>query len=251
MDDPTLESLIAENQRLRSELEAERGRAELLKKSLINFSPELRALIETIRTQCFLIEKRGTDKLPRYAASIAESVNFLENLVFNLSLLLQLQDGLQKPTLPIQLNDVLLGLKPRVEALQNEFHIQSILVFELQDALPSVSGDSELLGEAFYQLFKNAHQHTPPDTVITIRTYLGVGEVVAEVRDSGVGIQEQDLPHIFEIYFTAKYWREEVTGFGVGLTIVKAVVEAHHGRIEVESTWGQGSVFRVILPAAT
>ncbi|MBQ7217119.1 MAG: two-component sensor histidine kinase, partial [Synergistaceae bacterium] len=73
--------------------------------------------------------------------------------------------------------------------------------------------------------------------------------VVIQVRDSGIGIAEKDLPNIFERFYRADESRARVTGgSGVGLAIVKASVEAHGGKITVESEKGKGSTFTITLP---
>ena len=75
------------------------------------------------------------------------------------------------------------------------------------------------------------------------------GEAVLEVADSGIGISAEDIPHVFTRFWRGEKSRSRVTGgAGIGLTIVRELVRAHGGRITVESTVGQGSAFRVIIP---
>jgi len=76
------------------------------------------------------------------------------------------------------------------------------------------------------------------------------GGVAIAVSDRGVGIAPEDLPHVFDRFFRARGARRP-EGLGLGLYITRLLVEAHHGRVEVTSQLGQGSTFRVVLPAAT
>ena len=84
-----------------------------------------------------------------------------------------------------------------------------------------------------------------------MRSYrLNNQEVVIEVRDNGVGISAEELPHIFERFYREDHARS-MHGFGLGLPIARKIVEMHRGRIEVESVPDKGSVFRLIFPADT
>jgi signal transduction histidine kinase len=79
----------------------------------------------------------------------------------------------------------------------------------------------------------------------------GSGSARIEIRDSGIGISEKDLPHIFERFYRADQARSrEPGGSGLGLAIAQWIVELHGGTIEVQSSLGSGSVFRITLPVA-
>jgi len=99
-------------------------------------------------------------------------------------------------------------------------------------------------------LLENAHKYSPE---VASEISLSVGEqantACFEVRDRGMGISEDDLPRIFSAFFRGERSRSRGTGgVGLGLTLAKRIVEAHGGRIEVESVVGQGSTFRAYLP---
>jgi two-component system phosphate regulon sensor histidine kinase PhoR len=95
----------------------------------------------------------------------------------------------------------------------------------------------------------NAIKHTPSGGFVTVRGRVGDGWVAVEVSDTGKGISSQHLPRIFDRFYRVDKSRSrELGGVGLGLSISKALVESHDGQIEVESTLGKGSTFRVILP---
>jgi two-component system sensor histidine kinase BaeS len=93
--------------------------------------------------------------------------------------------------------------------------------------------------------------HTPSGGEIGITAHVEDGWIVVRVRDSGAGIAEEDLPHVFDRFYRADRSRSRATGgAGLGLAIVRQLVEAHGGQIEVESEPGRGTAFTFTLPVA-
>jgi signal transduction histidine kinase len=112
-----------------------------------------------------------------------------------------------------------------------------------------VEGDSYALHRLFLILIDNAVKYTPPGGSVSLRLRRSNGSAVAEFWDMGIGVSADDLPHIFERFYRAyKARSRDVGGVGLGLSIARWVAEAHRGSIEVQSTSGSGSVFRVRLP---
>jgi len=118
---------------------------------------------------------------------------------------------------------------------------------ELCAELPKLSLDAKQIGRVFDNLIGNAVKFTPRRGSISVASSLKAGRVVVEVKDTGIGIPADELPRIFNKYFRASGARG-FKGTGLGLTISKAIVEAHGGTIAVESSAGQGSRFSVLLP---
>lgn len=120
--------------------------------------------------------------------------------------------------------------------------------------LPPIIADASRLNQVVYNLLTNAIRYTPPGGAVSLTTELleqgGPKWVKFSVCDTGVGIDAGDLPHIFDHFYRADKSRAKKSGgSGIGLAIVKKLVETHGGRIEVRSTPGQGSCFHVYLPA--
>lgn len=112
--------------------------------------------------------------------------------------------------------------------------------------IPPVRVDAELLERVFTNLIQNAAQASPPGGVVTVKTQLvGDDKVEVAVIDRGSGIEAKNLESIFNPFFTTK-----PDGVGLGLAICSKIVDEHGGHIAVESTPGEGSVFRVILPVS-
>nr|WP_310376429.1 sensor histidine kinase [Catenuloplanes atrovinosus] len=92
-------------------------------------------------------------------------------------------------------------------------------------------------------------RHSRPGGTVTISSRMGRGELVIEVADTGSGIADTDLPHIFERFWRADQSRSRHTGgSGLGLAVVRKLAEAHGGRVSVVSSPGRGSTFTVHLP---
>ena len=122
------------------------------------------------------------------------------------------------------------------------------LLVDAPSTLPRVMADRHRMHQVLSNLIGNAIKFTPRGGTITLRGEAAANEVRVTVADSGPGIPAEQLPHIF-----GQFWqgtRTDRRGIGLGLAIAKGVVEAHHGRIWVESTLGAGSTFFFTLPAA-
>ena len=111
--------------------------------------------------------------------------------------------------------------------------------------------DREKFRQVIDNLLSNAQRYTNPGGEVSVKLSRAKSGAIIEVRDTGIGISEKDLPNIFERFYRADESRARVTGGrGVGLALVKATVEAHAGKISVESIKGAGSCFRITLPLA-
>jgi two-component system OmpR family sensor kinase len=114
----------------------------------------------------------------------------------------------------------------------------------------TVAGDADRLVVALDALLENAVAHTEPGDRIEVSVRLENGNAVIAVTDSGCGIPPADLERIFGRFTRAEPYRSrEAGGFGLGLAIVQAIAEAHHGSVRVHSTSGQGATFEMVIPA--
>jgi signal transduction histidine kinase len=112
-----------------------------------------------------------------------------------------------------------------------------------------VEGDRARMKQVIVNLLDNAIKYTPPGGAVALRVNAQDSKAVLEVTDTGVGIAPELLPKVFERFFRVDPARSrEQGGAGLGLSIVKSICTAHHGRVEASSTPGQGSRFRVELP---
>jgi signal transduction histidine kinase len=125
-----------------------------------------------------------------------------------------------------------------------------IFTLDIDDALPIVSGDRQLLYQAVVNLIGNAIKYTPDGGSVAVRVTGDIASVCVEVEDSGYGIPEKDQRSIFREFFRAKTSAvAHIPGTGLGLSLVKSVVQAHGGSVWFRSVEGEGSTFFMELPS--
>jgi signal transduction histidine kinase len=118
-------------------------------------------------------------------------------------------------------------------------------------ALPNLRGDRARLGQMLDNLVSNALKFTPAGGKVDVRLSADADGVVLEVEDTGLGIPSEEQAQLFERFFRSSRASENaIPGTGLGLTITKAIVERHGGRIELESAENVGTTVRVHLPLA-
>jgi signal transduction histidine kinase len=125
------------------------------------------------------------------------------------------------------------------------------LELALPRELPQILADRRGLEEVFTNLLSNAIKYSPDGGRVLISAVSHVDYVEATVSDEGIGIEEDEVPKIFDKFYRVKHAQtRQVIGTGLGLAIVKNIIEAHRGSIDVESQLGRGTTFKVLLPAA-
>ncbi|ERK31674.1 sensor histidine kinase [Clostridium intestinale] len=113
-----------------------------------------------------------------------------------------------------------------------------------------ISGDLDKLKQVFINLISNAIKFTKEKGNISIRLYSENNKSIVEIQDNGVGINKEDLPFIFERLYRGDKSRHKTEGNGIGLTVVKNILQMHSAKIEVESEVGEGTTFRIYFEEA-
>ena len=125
------------------------------------------------------------------------------------------------------------------------------LSLDLQGDLPSIHADRDRLTQVASNLLNNAVKYSPTGGRITVKSRADGGQVRIEVRDEGLGIPPEALETIFERYSRVdSQATKDIPGTGLGLPIVRQIVQLHGGKVWAESELGRGSVFHVTLPLA-
>ncbi len=125
---------------------------------------------------------------------------------------------------------------------------QQTLKTSLPKDIPQIFGSPVQLRQVISNLLTNACKYSPDGATIEAILTKENNQIILQVTDEGYGIPPVDIPHIFEKFYRAGNISTEIPGTGLGLAIVKTIIEAHNGRIWVDSTIGQGSTFTVVLP---
>lgn len=213
-------------------------------------SHELRTPVALIRTTSEVALRKHRSE-PEYREALgevhAESIR-TSGLIDNLLTLARADAG--KETLvrtPVDLGSLILEVSGQAEKLARQNGIA--LVCPAPEEIVTIDGDRGTLRRLFFILLDNAVKYTPSGGHIHVNIKSQLERVTVEFRDSGVGISEQDLPHIFERFYRSDKSRSRDSGgAGLGLSLAKWIVDAHGGLIEVESAPDSGSTFRVSLP---
>jgi signal transduction histidine kinase len=186
--------------------------------------------------------------LAEYHDAMARETDRLEGLVNRLLDVQQIQAGARRHAAARA------AVGPLVFAAVDRFRDQAAarqigLTVDLPATMPETLVDTTSLSDALDNLIDNALKYSPRGTAVSVCGRAVDGAIEIEVRDQGVGIDRDDLPHVFEPYYRGRLGdRESVRGTGLGLSLVQAAALAHGGRVDVTSTPGEGSAFTLRLP---
>lgn len=219
-----------------------RASEDRLRRFVADASHELRTPIATIRGHAELFRRGAAsrpDDLAKVLRRIESEAERMGVLVDELLLLARLDQGR-----PLERNHVDLSTLA-ADAVTDALATQPERVIDLAASPVVVTGDAARLRQVMGNLLSNVLQHTPRTAAATVRVREADGNAVIQVQDTGPGIS--DVERIFERFHRAAGSRTQ-GGAGLGLSIVAAVVEAHGGRVTVESALGVGSTFTVTLP---
>jgi signal transduction histidine kinase len=194
-------------------------------------------------------ETPNADQRRRYLEIVDRNSERLLELVSDLLFLAQIEAG----KLGIERGQVDLN-RVVEECIETSSPVADSLGIELISKIERVArleGDRARLAQVLDNLVSNGLKFTPTGGRVEVRLSAQDGAAVLEVEDSGVGIPADEQEHLFERFFRSSTATENaIPGTGLGLTITKAIVERHGGRIEVESAENDGTTVRVQLPLA-
>jgi PAS domain S-box-containing protein len=195
--------------------------------------------------QLFLDGKLGkvTKNQREGMESISEDAGRLRSSIENIMQISKLESGMMKLSLEdLQLRDLIQSV---LDGLKQLAARKRVKITKKIAKLPTVRADRTLLANVILNLVDNAIKFTPTNGQVSIEAKVKKGQVIVSVRDTGIGISPHDIPQLFNKFFQVDH---SVPGAGLGLSICKAIVGAHGGKIWVESQIGKGSTFSFTLP---
>jgi len=216
----------------------------LRKRMTSDIAHELRTPLATIQShiEAFMdgIWKVDNEKL----SVIHDEITRLAKLIKNLSELAVVEnDDIKLHKEELNLSKILVNIAENFELLFNTKNIQ--LNKDIQDNI-SFIGDADKLNQVFVNILSNAYKYTNEDGLVNVKLTEFGDKIEIAFEDSGIGIPKEDIKNVFERFYRSDISRSRGTGgTGIGLTISKAIVEAHEGRIWIESEVGKGT--RVVI----
>ncbi len=216
-----------------------------------NVSHELRTPLTAIKGYVEALRDGGLQdpaQAEKFLGVIQRHSERMDKIVSDLLLLSEMESAdrvLQIETvhLPELIRNAVETLRPLAERKKQNLRVEPL------EGLPTLRADGQKLHQVMINLLNNAISYTPGEGSITVEATPVSEGVEVSVSDNGIGIPADDLPRIFERFYRVDKGRShELGGTGLGLSIVKHIVEAHDGRVQVESKPGKGSRFTFFLP---
>lgn len=221
-----------------------------LKSDLIaTVSHDLKQPLSVMRGYLDLLQMKNTfnPTSTNFINQIDRAIMNMRQLIDDLLDLARIESGIDLDMEMISLQEL---LQECIEDNRQAALLKSMTIInELPDDKLPVNGEYARLSQIFTNLIGNAIKYTPPQGEVRVWAERRGVVIRVGVQDNGLGISPEDQAHIFERFYRVRRPEtESIDGTGLGLAIVKSLVEAHHGKIRVESYLGQGSTFHVTLP---
>jgi signal transduction histidine kinase len=211
-------------------------------------SHDLRTPVTVIKSYADLLSRWGKDEpkvVDESTQALTRAANLMERIVSDLLMLSQVDAGFPLKSTPVDLA-ALAG-----EMLEVAREVAKDMTVEMPPAPPvTVEADEHYLYRALWALVDNAIKYNRPDGKVVLQVGASRSQAFFRVSDTGPGIEDESLSRIFERFYRADRARGHGKGFGLGLALAKSIVEAHGGKIAVESRLNEGSTFTVLLPLA-
>ncbi|HID85532.1 MAG TPA: PAS domain-containing protein [Anaerolineales bacterium] len=215
-----------------------------------NLSLQLRSPLTAVLGYAELLEHVGplNEAQQQFVQRIGQSVRTMVDALEKLLEITRIESGVDTAwevvPLAVLLRYTIEAMRPRAEDRGVRFEVR------LLESLPAVQGPPARLRYGFDHLVGDAIRYTPEGGTVTLEAEVAEQQAIVRVKDTGVGIPQESLPHIFKKFYRAPNVATRFPGSGLGLSLVRSVVDQVGGRIWVESQEGQGTTFTVVLPVA-
>ena len=242
-----------ERRRLVLEAISLRREKELLREQFASIvSHELKAPLSAVQQNLFALEfelsnllnESQKEKLERIKTRIDELLKLINSWLRVISVDVEkLKEGFTQIDITTPIRNAL----ESIETLATRKDIEVVTSFDPQ--LPQVNGDALSLSEVFVNIIGNAIKYSPNGSKVHLKTERQGNKILVSVKDNGIGISPEDLPHIFEGFYRGQSGKA-TAGHGIGLAVSRQIVDAHDGSITVDSELGKGTTFVIVLPVS-
>jgi signal transduction histidine kinase/tetratricopeptide (TPR) repeat protein len=216
-----------------------------------NVTHEIKTPIATIRSLAENVNEgwiTSSEKQQDYFRLIARESERLGHLVENTLDFSRIEAGSKRYNMEVSsILEVIEKTVERFRILNEEEGIE--ISCDLNENLPPVRMDKVAMGQVLLNLLDNAAKYSPEEKVITLVVKKAGDHLKIAVTDKGIGINKKDIPRIFDKFYRSESGTgKNITGSGIGLTLVKEIVESHGGKVTVESKRNKGSTFTIRIP---
>jgi signal transduction histidine kinase len=217
-------------------------------KFIADVTHELRTPLTVLSTRVYLLQHSPPEKHPAYLLALKEQLERLTNFVNATLDLSRLEMSHERMVFgSVDLNDVVTQV---LNALQPRAEIAGLDLTFRNNPIPEVKGEFNQLAQVVTNLVANAINYTANGSIKVETAFdKAHNHVTLEVTDTGMGISENDIPHLFTRFYRGeRAGQSSIPGTGLGLSIVKETVDLHEGQISVKSQVGKGTTFTIYLP---
>ncbi|MCB2078631.1 MAG: HAMP domain-containing histidine kinase [Novosphingobium sp.] len=214
---------------------------------------ELRTPMTSIRGYSDMIVNPAmgtlTDMQKQFMETIRTNARRMDTLLTDVSDMAKLRGGTLRMAEKMDMfKNIAMSVEKAMQPVADEH--KRTLTFDLPQGLPLLNTDGDLLAKAVNKLVENALRYNDkPDGKVTVRGRAEGNTLIIEVEDNGIGIAPEDLTHVGEPFYQAHgNYSRRYEGTGLGLSVVRGLVQLHGGRIDIDSTLGQGTTVTVDLP---
>lgn len=230
-------------------LDKEKELNELKSKFISTASHEFRTPLSSILSSAQMIKryskKWDTEKLEEHHNRISESVKILTELMDEVLLISKAENG------RIKINPETVGLEDlinkHIEESKPLLKREQYFIYKNKAGKKEILIDQKIFHQVLGNLLSNAIKYSNEESKIMIESNVRKDSLIVTVKDEGIGIDNDDIPYIFDPFYRTKN-ATQIEGTGLGLNIVKRMVEVLKGRVKVESQIGKGSTFEVVIP---
>jgi PAS domain S-box-containing protein len=248
IDEKKIQDLYEQEKKQRQELEEEaQARGQFIDVLAHELRTPLTPVLVSVQMLCDLLSPSSSSIQEKLTNNVLKGITSLADRLEELLDLARFSRGTFKlnvqPLDPrVVLEDIARSYSPTI------VQKHQLLTINILPDLPQITADRSRLEHVLFNLLSNASKYSPENTEITLKAGKENNNILVEIQDHGIGIAQEDQNKLFMPYHRVEQDRQSFPGIGLGLSVSRQIIEAHHGQIWIESQRGMGSTFKFTLP---